>query len=107
MATKKKAAKTTNTSMIGKHVVIRSGQAGVFVGVLLAHGGDRVTLKDSTRLWYWKAAKLTDQVASCSELATYGVKLSECKPSVAVPLHEIGQVIEVIPMTSAAVATFK
>ena len=91
----------------GKQVVVRSGQAGVFVGKLLHREGDRVWLQNSLRLWLWKVAKSTDLVASCSEIATHGVLKASCRLSCVVPMHEVGQVIEIIPLTKVAAETFK
>lgn len=94
-------------TMVGRVVVVRSGQSGVHVGRLLAKNSDGVLLADATRLWYWKVAKMTGQVSSCSEIAVYGIKKSECRLAVEVALHEIGGVCEVIPLTKAAIETFK
>lgn len=98
---------TKKPNMVGKVVVVRSGQSGVHVGKLVAREGDRVTLEKSTRLWYWKVAQTTGQVSSCSEIATYGVKLKECKVGATLPLCEVGGVCEIIPLTKAAQETFK
>ena len=49
---------------LGTLVVVRSGQAGVFVGKLAEREGDRVVLRDSLRLGSWRVAQTTGHVAS-------------------------------------------
>jgi hypothetical protein len=46
-----------SSDMIGKYCIVRSRDSGVHAGVVVAHSGDQVRLKDSRRLWYWKALK--------------------------------------------------
>lgn len=113
MATKKttKASKTKAgpVSMIGKEVIIRSYGAGVFHGTLSMC--DRATatvqLRDATRLYYWPVAEMTGQVSSCSELAAYGIKKASAKLGAKLSTHEIGGVIEIIPLSAEAVETFR
>ena len=82
---------------IGKYVIIRSGQAGVFAGTLEEKDGDEVRMSNVRRLWYWKGA------ASLSQMAVDGVKRpDECKFSVNVHEMIISDVIEIIPTTQTA-----
>jgi hypothetical protein len=81
-------------------VLIRSPNAGVFVGGLVSHTDGTVVLNDARRLWYWAGA------SSLSELAMKGVsRPKECKFPCAVPQMTILRVCEIIPMTAEAVAT--
>lgn len=114
MATKKttkKASANTKTAatrvpnLIGKVVIVRSYAAGVHVGKLLANANDVALLADTTRLYYWPVAKMTGQVASCSELAQYGVTAS-AKFGAKLALNEIHGVVEVIPVTPEAARTY-
>lgn len=57
--------------MIGKRVIIRATNAGVFYGILEEKNGDEVVLSDCRRLWYW------DGAASLSQLAIDGVAYPE------------------------------
>lgn len=92
--------------MTGKIVVVRSGQSGVHVGKLQHAEGDRVWLGDAQRLWYWKVAKMTGNVASCSEIATHGIARDACRLGAKLPLIEVGSVCEIIPATKEAQKTW-
>ena len=82
---------------IGKYVIVRATNAGVFAGILKSKNGDEVVLTDCRRLWLWAGA------ASISQLAKDGTSNpSNCKfPA---PVQEIGiiGVIEIIPTTEKA-----
>lgn len=97
-------------NMVGKVVVVRSGQSGVHVGKLLASAGDRVWLADAQRLWSWKVAKQTQNkpgnVATCSEIATNGIVKSESRLATKLAVIEIGSVCETIPATKEAQQTW-
>ena len=74
MQKKKKAVK--KKGLIGRYVIIRANSAGVHAGILEARKGDRVTIRDSRRLWRWWSR------FSLSELANEGVradKILECR----------------------------
>jgi hypothetical protein len=90
--------------MTEPYVLIRSTNAGVFVGELAEqdNANQRVRLKNAIRIWYW------DGAFTLSQLAMEGVKKPEnCKFSIPVTEQEVFQVIEIIPMTDAAVASVK
>ncbi len=63
------------SEIIGKHYIIRCKNAGVHAGVITAINGDLVTLKNSRRLWYWKAKRSI----SLSGVYEYGLDIPECK----------------------------
>lgn len=92
--------------LIGKKVIIRSRDAGVFFGTLkdkvCTPAGVEVELEKSRRLWYWKGA------ASLSQLATEGTKdPNGCNFTVIVPQHNILGVIEIIPCSEKAIQSIE
>ena len=61
-------------NMIGKYVIVRGKDSGVFAGELVSQNRQIVKLKDCRRLWYW------DGAASISQIAKDGVKKPDnCK----------------------------
>jgi hypothetical protein len=96
MATSKKGKNIKTPSL--PYVIIRTAQAGVFAGELLAaRTGNEVELLNARRLWYW------DGAASLSQLAMEGVsKPQNCKfPPEVIRITLLG-VIEVIEATTKA-----
>lgn len=57
---------------IGKYVIVRCKDAGVHAGVLVSKRGRSCVLKDSRRLWYWRAKK----GSFLSAVAKYGIDAS-------------------------------
>ena len=83
--------------MMGKKVIVRGDDSGVFFGTLAERDGREVKLKKCRRLWYWEGA------ASISQLATDGTtKPQNCKFTVTVDEIVILDVIEIIPCTDTA-----
>ena len=79
---------------IGKYVIARCYSAGVHAGEVVSVDGENVVLKDSRRLWNWKAA---DGVA-LSGLAQNGMlKNSGCKIDSKNPEIYLTGVCELIP----------
>lgn len=88
--------------MIGKKVIIRSTNAGVFYGTLKAKDGQEVTLTDCRRIWYWEGA------ATISQLAAEGTKKTgKCKFTMRVAEIVVMEVIEIIPCTPAAIESIE
>ena len=88
--------------MIGKKVIIRADQAGVFFGTLKEKNGNEVILENARRLWYW------DGAASISQLAVDGtVEPNNCRFTVTVPEIAILGVIEIIPCTDKAIKSIE
>ncbi len=85
---------------IGKYVIARCYSAGVHAGEVVSVDGENVILKDSRRLWMWKAK---DGVA-LSGVAQFGVK-SDSKIDVVNPEIYLTGVCELIPATDAAKAS--
>lgn len=87
---------------IGRKVIIRAENAGVFYGTMNAKKGTEVELVDCRRIWYWEGA------ASLSELALSGVTRPEvCKFTVVVPSIIITGVIEIIPCSEQAIISIE
>jgi len=84
--------------MIGKYYMVRTYSAGVFAGVIKSRDGKEATLTNARRIWYW------DGAASLSQLATEGTsRPGNCKFPAPVPEVMLTEVIEIIPMTDAAI----
>lgn len=82
---------------IGKYVIARCYSAGVHAGEVVSVDGENVILKDSRRLWSWKAK---DGVA-LSGVAQCGVQAG-CKIDVVNPEIALTGVCELIPCSAAA-----
>ena len=85
-----------------RYVIIRSRDAGCFAGILVSLEGDKATLKESRRMWYWAGA------ASLSQLAVNGTSQpNACKFPIAIPDHQVLGVCEVIDATEAGRASIE
>ena len=84
--------------MVGKFCIARCVSAGVHAGEVVSVDGENVILKDSTRLWSWKAK---DGLA-LSGVAQHGIKTSESMRDAVNPIIYITGVCELIPCTEAA-----
>lgn len=82
---------------VGKHVIARCYSAGVHAGEVVNVDGENVILKDSRRLWSWKAK---DGVA-LSGVAQTGMQ-SGCKIDVLNPEIALTGVCELIPTSAIA-----
>lgn len=90
------APKSANP-MVGKYCIARCYSAGVHAGEVVSVDGENVILKDSRRLWSWKAK---DGVA-LSGVAQAGVQ-SGGKIDVVNPEIYLTGVCELIPCSTAA-----
>ena len=82
---------------IGKNVIVRGNNRGVFWGEIISVSATVVKLKNCRRIWYW------DGAATLSEMAINGVKRPEnCKIPAATTAHYIFDACEIIPTTTAA-----
>jgi hypothetical protein len=84
--------------VIGEYCIARCYSAGVHAGEVVSVDGENVILKNSRRLWSWKAA---DGLA-LSGVAQHGIKRAECKVDTTNPLIYLTGVCELIPCTRAA-----
>lgn len=89
--------------LIDKHVLIRSDQSGVHLGILVAVSGMAVRLKDSRRLWEWAVAG--NAGISLSEVAIMGINHKGSRITEVLPDLIVSGVCEIIPAHGMAVAT--
>lgn len=82
---------------VGKYCIVRAYSAGVHAGEVVSVDGENIILKDSRRLWSWKA---NDGIA-LSGVAQTGIK-SDSKVDMVNPIHYITGVCELIPTTDKA-----
>lgn len=83
--------------LAGKYVICRCNSAGVHAGELVSQEGDVALLKDSRRLWSWKAKK----GVALSGVAVNGLA-SGVKIDSTVELIRLTGVIETIVCTDVA-----
>lgn len=83
---------------VGKYVIARCYAAGVHAGEVVSVDGENVLLKNSRRLWSWKAK---DGIA-LSGVAQHGLKKDGGKIDVINPEIYLTGVCELIPVTDAA-----
>lgn len=83
--------------LVGKYVICRCYAAGVHAGELVSQEGDIALLKDSRRLWNWKAKS----GVALSGVAANGIAPG-CKVDSAVALIRLTGVIETILCTEGA-----
>ena len=89
---------STNNShpMVGKYVIARCYAAGVHAGEVVSVDGENVILKDSRRLWSWKAK----EGVALSGVAQTGLQIN-CKVDVLNPEIYLTGVCELIPCASS------
>ena len=88
--------------MLNKYVIVRCDRAGVFAGTLEAHEGQQVTLRNARKLWHWRGATETLQIAA------EGVKRPrDCRFTLEVDSIVLTDAIEIIPTTAEAEANIK
>ena len=84
---------------IGKKVLIRANGAGVYFGTLERMEGDQVRVANVRNIWRWTGA-------SClSQIANEGVTGNKIGPVVSSMV--INNVLQVIPLTDAAIANLE
>ena len=87
---------TTSTNpVVGEYCIARCYSAGVHAGEVVSVDGENVVLKNSRRLWSWKAV----EGIALSGVAQHGVKGGECKIDTLNPLIYLTGVCELIPCT--------
>lgn len=86
----------------GKYVICRCYSAGVHAGYLVSQNGDNVLLRESRRLWNWKA----QSGIALSGVATNGLA-SGCKIDSVVSLIRLTGVIETIVCADKAKETIQ
>jgi hypothetical protein len=83
---------------VGKYCIARCYSAGVHAGEVVSVDGENVILKNSIRLWSWKA---TEGIA-LSGVAQNGIDRSKSKLDVVNPEIFLTGVCELIPCTQKA-----
>lgn len=87
-----------HSNLIGKHVILRTENAGVFFGVLEEKEGTTVKLSNCRKLYYWEGAGAVEQ------LAVDGTSKSQkCKFTLFVPNMIIEQEIQLIPCSEKSI----
>ena len=94
---------TAPIGQIGRKVIVRSHDAGVLYGEYAGNDGSTVHLKNARQLWKWCAAK----GISLIDVATYGVKKSECKFSPAQASVTVFSACAMIDVTADASASIE
>lgn len=87
--------KTQTKELIGEYVIVRCKDAGVHAGTLVNYENRNVILKNSRRLWLWKAAGKSH---SLSGVAENGIT-KESKIPAAVETLILGDACEIISTT--------
>lgn len=80
--------------LIGKTVIVRSVEAGVYYGTLTEVDGEAVELKDARNIWSWSGATCLAQVA---EEGIKGGRVSQRVSSIV-----LTKVCQLLPLSEAA-----
>ena len=89
-------SKVTN-NMIGKKVIARGSNSGVFYGTLAEHDGHEVRLTNVRNIWRWCGARCL------MDMAKYGVNEPEkCNFSVVLSEIVMTDCIQILPVTDKA-----
>ena len=99
----KTTAAAQNIGQIGRKVIVRSRDAGVIYGTYAGNDGDTVHLTNARQMWKWFAAK----GISLIDVATYGVKKSDCKFSPASATVTVFSACALIDVTAEAAASIE
>lgn len=94
----KSSQTSIGAQLLGKYVIARCYAAGVHAGFVDAVDGENVIMRDSVRLWSWKAK---DGVA-LSGVAQNGIDRSKCKIDSVNPVIFLTGVCELIPCSEKA-----
>ena len=86
------------TSYVGKKVLVRGIESGVYFGTLEARDGKEVELKDVRNLWWWNGAN------TLLDLAENGArKENDCRFSNKVDSIVLTDVCELVPCSDKAI----
>lgn len=88
---------STQHPFVGRYVLCRCHSAGVHTGVLVSAQGEQVILRDSRRLWSWRAVA----GVALSGVAQAGLA-SGCKVDTENPEIALSGAIEIIPCSKTA-----
>ena len=88
--------------LIGKKVLVRGCNSGVFFGTLTARDGLEVEMHNVRNIWYWNGA------AALPQLAAEGVKCpDDCKFTMSIDSLVLLDVIEILPCSDEAIANIE
>lgn len=87
-------------NLIGKKVLVRAYEAGVYFGTLAEKEGNEVTMKNVRNIWRWNGASCLSQVANDGVAET-----SRLSPVVAEMV--ILNVCQIIPCTDKAISNLE
>jgi hypothetical protein len=93
----------TPQPVVGRKVIVRSRDAGVIYGEYAGNDGSTVHIKNGVQMWKWFAAK----GISLIDVATYGVKKSDCKFSTATATVTVFNACALIDVTADAAASIE
>lgn len=88
---------------LGRKVIIRSREAGVIYGEYAGNDGSTVHVKNARQLWKWFAAKGITLI----DVATYGVKKSDCKFSTSQASVTVFNACAMIDVTAEAAVSIE
>ncbi len=88
---------------IGRKVIVRSRDAGVIYGEYAGNDGNTIHLRNARQLWKWCAAR----GISLIDVATYGVKKSDCNFSPASATVTVFNACALIDTTAEAAASIE
>ena len=91
--TKTTAKKTTKTT--APYVLVRTYSAGVHVGTLVSARGERVVLRDASRVWRWRGANTLHELSLRGPDRTQHTRISECVAEIT-----LTEAIEIIPIAA-------
>lgn len=97
---------TVADGVVGEQCVIRTYGAGTFAGIVEEWGAENasvVALRDARRIYSWQSDGMQREIRSLSEIAMFGVGAGS-KIARPVAETELMSVIEIIPMSPAAIA---
>lgn len=91
-----------NDNLIGKKVLVRGKDSGVYFGELAAREGQEVEMHKVRNIWYWAGA------AALPQLAAEGVKCpGDCKFTMEIECLVLLDVVEIVPCTDEAIANIE
>lgn len=102
-ATETQPAPSAQGGPLGRKVIVRSRDAGVIYGEYAGSEGSTVHLRNGVQMWKWFAAK----GISLIDVATYGVKRSDCKFSIATATVTVFNACAMIDVTEDAAASIE
>lgn len=89
-------------NLIGKKVLVRGKDSGVYFGKLASRDGQEVEMQNVRNIWYWAGA------AALPQLAAEGVKNpGDCKFTMAIESLVLLDVVEIAPCTDKAIANIE